>query len=440
MSGPKVVRIVTREEVVEICRGHLARVDATLTEWTRIGRRNDSVDDVEVTAAARRRDQLAALIEAGRFEELQKQAPAEVAFLRNDAQVRLARAAAAQAAARSRARRDEEAARALLRGLRASGRVMDPALESALERGDPEALSRGFALLAEGVDTPRASDELAARFREEGSTRTFASWLAAQPAARLDPAVERIEVRLGELSGLPGADRVPAWRRRLAEVEGADAERRSLLLDGLEVETGRALTDARRRGSLVSDLRLLLAELGSAGLSTPDPAADLETLDAATLELRLSESRASLERHRAANAAAARRAAVIEGLSSLGYEVREGMTTAFAQEGRLVLRSASRPDYGVEVSAAEGAERMQMRPVAFEAGGRGPDPSRDRDAETIWCGDVSSLQERLFEAGGGLRIERALPVGATPLKRIPVDRPEQAATEAAPARRERTIR
>jgi hypothetical protein len=40
MSGPKVVRIVTREEILGICHGQLARVDAALAEWTRKGRRN----------------------------------------------------------------------------------------------------------------------------------------------------------------------------------------------------------------------------------------------------------------------------------------------------------------------------------------------------------------------------------------------------------------
>jgi hypothetical protein len=105
-----------------------------------------------------------------------------------------------------------------------------------------------------------------------------------------------------------------------------------------------------------------------------------------------------------------------------------------------VLRSAARPDYGVEVSAVGGAERMQMRAVAFEAGGRGPDPARDRDAETIWCGDVSTLQDKLAEVGGGLRIERASPVGATPLKRIAVDGNVSPASAEAPAMRERTLR
>lgn len=41
MSGPKVVRIVTREEHEAICRGMLARIDAALEQWAETGRRND---------------------------------------------------------------------------------------------------------------------------------------------------------------------------------------------------------------------------------------------------------------------------------------------------------------------------------------------------------------------------------------------------------------
>ena len=50
--------------------------------------------------------------------DLQKQAPIEEAFLRDDVQVRLAKVAAEQAAARSRDRREREAAASLLRTLR----------------------------------------------------------------------------------------------------------------------------------------------------------------------------------------------------------------------------------------------------------------------------------------------------------------------------------
>src|SRR6185312_6389133 len=101
MSGPKVVRVVTREEILERCRGQLARVDAALEEWTRVGRRNDCLDDAAIEIASKRREQLASLIASDRFLEFQKQAATEEAFLRQDLQNRLNAAMTRQAEARS---------------------------------------------------------------------------------------------------------------------------------------------------------------------------------------------------------------------------------------------------------------------------------------------------------------------------------------------------
>jgi hypothetical protein len=44
------------------------------------------------------------------------------------------------------------------------------------------------------------------------------------------------------------------------------------------------------------------------------------------------------------------RSAVLEGLAGLGYEVTEGMSTAWVNGGRVVLRKAASPGYGVELS------------------------------------------------------------------------------------------
>jgi len=438
MSGPKVVRIVTREEILGTCRGMLARVDAALAEWRRIGERNDCVDTDAIAAAQARRDALEALIAADRFMELQKQAPIEEAFLRGDVQARLAKVAAEQAAARSRGRREREAASSLLRTLRKRGDAIDPDLERRLERGDGSALAQGFQLLAGSVTSPLASTDLAARLRDSGPPASFGEWLAARAASDTDPAVARIEARIAELLPLVDGAAAAQWSARLDEAADADPARRGLLLDGLEVATGRALNDARARATAVTDLDLLAAELNAAGLKTDELRAGVDALAADAIVARIAEGRVALETRRQALASAARRAAILEGLSGLGYEVNEGMRTSFVEQGRIVVRSASRPDYGVEVSAA--GVRMQMRPVAFDTGGVGPDPARDVDAETIWCGDVSALQAQLGDAGGDLVIERALPVGATPLKRIAVDAAAVGVAAEAPVLRERTLR
>ncbi len=436
MSGPKVVRIVTREEILEICQGQVARVDAALAEWVRIGQRNDCLDEEAHKTAQERRNALAALIANDRFMDLQKQAPIEEAFLRNDIQSRLAIVAAKQSMARAKGRRNEEAGQSLARRLQTLQVDVDQTLVAALLQGEADALSKGFALL--GAQKAKGVSPLIEKLRDD-SVQTFAAWLAQQPPAVIDPAIERLAVRIDELAPLVSADEATIWRSRLAEADGVEPARRHLLLDGLEVATGRALTEAGARYVLTIDVQLLIAETKAAGISAiGNDATDnlsIDELNALKTQLKL-----SLNEHRTAKATAARREAVLEGLTSLGYEVTEGMSTNFAENGQLVLRSAARPDYGVEVSAVGSGDRMQMRPIAFGGDGEGPDPRQDRDAETIWCGDVTSLQASLAKLGGGLTIERALAIGATPLKRIASPSRTTSRTTVAPKGNTRTVR
>lgn len=438
MSGPKVVRIVTREEILDICHGLLARVDAALSEWTQVGQRNACIDDEALAAARRRRGVLATLIEADRFMELRKQAPIEEAFLRDDIQVRLTKVAAERATKRSRTRREREAAASLLRSLRLGGESLAPDLERRLEQGEPDALAEGFKVLASRSATIGGSRDLAKRLSDGAASRSFADWLATQPSDSIDPTIARIDLRIAELSQLVDTGKTSEWHAQLDEAVNAEPARRGLLLDGLDVATGRALTGARWRSAVATDLELLAAEMKVAGLESETLRHGVESIDADTVASRISEGRAALEAHRQKQAVTARRAAVLEGLARLGYEVTEGMRTSSAQDGQLILRSAARPEYGVEVNAA--GERMQMRPVAFDARGVGPHASRDRDAETIWCSDVSALQGMLSEAGGGLVIEKSLPIGATPLKRVLVEKQSPVGAAEVPIRRERTIR
>jgi hypothetical protein len=414
MSGPKVVRIVTREEILETCHGQLARVDAAIDEWLRVGKRNGCIDDAAIAAVQQRRDHLAGLIAADRFIDFQKQAPIEEAFIRDDLRCRLAKVTEEQAAARSKERREKQAASAVLKALRAAGTEMEAKLESGLERGDPDATARGLLLLRPKAET-RADAALAARLNDGAPVQSFAEWTKAQSGGPDDPAIARIELRIAEIAQFGPVDQEEEWREKIAEAQSVDGARRDLILDHLEVQTGQELTMLRKRSAALSDFTLTIAEARAAGLETTVWAEGLDALAPAELDRRRTELAEAIEAARSERAVAARRLAVLEGLSALGYEVNQGMETLWASEGRLVLKSAVRPDYGVELA---GNERLQLRPVAFESGGCGPDPSRDRDAETIWCGDVTTLRESLAKLGGRLEIERAQPIGAVPLKRI----------------------
>jgi hypothetical protein len=107
-------------------------------------------------------------------------------------------------------------------------------------------------------------------------------------------------------------------------------------------------------------------------------------------------------------AADARHRAVLQGLASLGYEVSEGMATAWVQNGQVVLRKAANPGYGVELGGGTKSDRLQVRAVAFSSAGSARDASRDRDMETVWCSEFGRLQTLVASAGGGIDIEHDL--------------------------------
>lgn len=436
MSGPKVVRIVTREELINICEGHLARVDAALDRWISVGQRNECLDEATIAAAQGRRNKLAMLLAADRFMELQKQAPQEEGFLRDDLEHRLAQAAAAQAASRSRDRRASEASASVLSALRKSGRPIAPELEQGLERGDADATSR--ALLALAPSSRETLDrELAERLKTHNGSASFAVWMTDAPHDELDPAFAKIATRIAQVRQLNPAAVSKDWEERLVQAEAAPRERRHLMLDALEIETGRSLTAERERAAALSKLEAAIAQARVSGLDVDPWLERIDTLSIDEAKTRLAAIEAAHAQQRKSAAVAASRKALLSALGELGYELTEGMATVWATEGRLVLRNGARPDYGVEVS---GSGRIQMKPVAFERGGVGPDAAHDRDAETIWCGDVTRLQSALSAAGGALEIERALPIGAVPLKRVAIASSGDEARASAPSLKSKSFR
>lgn len=437
MSGPKVVRIVTREEVVAACRGLLAQLDDAMEAWETVGRRNGTVTDEEIRAMHRRRDEIWGMLAADQFVALQKAAAAQVDFLWEDQQERLATAAARAAEAASTARRSAAVARAVLDRL-ADTRV--PAdLRARLEEiaagrtEDGAAVARALSLLAADAEQGGVTErqrELAARLREPGGRESLAEWMAAQ-APQPSADAERLAARIAGFCALAGEAKAAVLHDRLRAAEAVQGPRRALLMDSLEADVRVAYDAARRRHELRARLRRLAAELAATEVSELARLAGslrdrMETDEDALRALETGAQRA-LDRQRGEAAARARREAVLTGLAALGYQVSEGMQTAWVQDGRVVLRHGTRPGYGVELASPTDAERLQVRAVAFRSAEAPADPVRDTDAETLWCGDLHALEARLAASGGGIEIERAFPVGAVPLRVVPDSTAEAAA-------------
>lgn len=432
MSGPKVVRIVTREEVIATCQRRLREVERALAAWQARAAMLGGLDDSDAAAMRQRLQRLRALLDQDRFPELQDAAKYELGFLDADLAEREQRAVTRAVEARAAARRRQDGRRALLAALndQADHAAADIArrLRAAGDDALDAVLAEGYAWLSNAAATEHSATSEAARAlartlkdgNEAQSDR--AGWLAEQAQALRDPRLQHIDRHIAELDVLAGASVAAPFRDRLALAEAeADRGRRQLLLDSLLLALADACRlDARLREQLAA-LRRLLAE--AVGLVDAEAAAQLgsEVEQAATnrdlerVTALTRQCQALIEEAASAHAAEARREAVLNALADLGYEVHEGMATAWAQNGRLALRKAATPGYGVEVGGQAATGRMQMRAVAFDAQ---RDRHRDRDIEALWCSDFRQLQSAIDAAGGELAIERALAVGEVPLKDI----------------------
>ncbi len=430
MSGPKVVRVVTREERVSICVGLLARLRAALDEWERVGRRNNTITDHDVNQMHARYQEFEKALAADRFDNLQRKIPADITFVQQDQEKRLADAIDREVRARRSERRKGRVAAEVLAALERSDVVVPSSLRDALMRGaagDSEsetAIRQGMALLRppDEMEVTKDQKALAERLKDGNDRQTFADWLSNHEGS-VGTEESKIERQLAELSGVLGPGAEAAFAKKLGEALNETlASRRALLMDSLIVEAAQAVRDARRRVLLQARLRAIAAEfqqLGNDG-GRQRSADILSAVEGTTDVLTRVEEQATtdLDGIRARAAASARRAAVLKGLAALGYQVTEDLETAWVQAGHVVVKRATQPGYGVELAGNPDAGRLQVRVVAFRSATTNPDRVRDEDAERLWCADLVNLQKSISAAGGGLAVERSLAIGAAPLKTV----------------------
>jgi hypothetical protein len=431
MSGPKVVRIVTRDEIIAICQDHLLQLEAALQRWQRIGQRNQLLGDEDVKSAHKRQAELRALLTADGFAELQKQVPEEIAYLQADTERRLSEAASRSASARLYGFRLAELARQSLEKSMRAQRPLSAALKGELEAvvqangSDRDRAEKALAqaLAVQMVDSPAALTHeqraLAERLRGGEQTRSLDEWVQRTfpegdaQALKADKVIEELSLIAGEEDAAPLAAR---YRAVLAEPAG---RRRQMLADTLMLDAVGALARANARAEALRSLELKAASLSS--IDKPEAKALAQRVssalaggDAEAAQELMQQVSAVVEQERKAVAARAQRSAIVNALKELGYEVREGMQTVAAQEGNVIVRRAANAEMGVQVSGMHGA-RVQFRPVRFGLPSSAGDTRKDRDIETIWCSDFHRLKEKFDGEHGHLKVEQARAIGEVPV-------------------------
>lgn len=429
MSGPKVVRVVTREELVSQCQALLARLDQSITLWKEacesLGQANQS--DMEKVVA--RRKELEALFRSDKFQDFTRSTSEEMAFLESDIGRR--QALFLEVRAREAARREagQQAAQTLLSALKGRRGSVDEGLLKSLELAAAGRLGREEAdkLLAQGFKSLSSAGEqglsqsqldLAKRLSSGIGAEGLVQWTASSEPT--DPRLDAVVRGIAELSLYAPSGLAAELEKRLEAVRStADSGQRNMRLDSLNIDITEVRLLAVKVSGLVKDIKLLDAELESFGEETGELRRRLESAlqdrKVDGLEVALKVAQTGFAEMQKESAARKRRHVVLHGLAKLGYSVNEGMSTALADAGRVVVKKPDFPGYGIELMGAGDSARLQVRTVALSAA---RDKSRDLDAESRWCSDFTKLKTELEKSGTHLIIERAKAVGEVALREL----------------------
>ena len=434
MSGPKVVRIVTREEIQANCRRHIKDVEEAVDAFVRVAKRLD-LDDASLRAGLRSRlDELESFFRAERWADVQKQGPRTIAFLRSETERIRTEAVAVAADVMSKRRRLVDSARSLIAAYENSGAVIPATLAQVVgdaldveERALPalqSVVDQAFRTLLSSAETGRPNAkqiQLADRLGKGETGVTLSEWLAAHPQSSSGDD-SRLDALLAEVSVLTNSTSAAALLQRAARIaEENSPSRRALLTDSLILDVAERLKMQRMADEAMArlrDARANLAAIASPATKTIEAALSeaLAADDPTNVDKLLAEARAVADREAQALIAIARRKAILSGLATLGYEIRATMETAWARDGRLIVKKPSRSDYGVELGAPADVSRLQLRLVGSETPSTPRTASRDKDEEIIWCGEFERLRALIVAQGGGVEIERAMAAGVQAVK------------------------
>lgn len=439
MSGPKVIRVVTKQEIMARALRRIDAVQDAIERWRTCASGCDALTVDEDKAVQKRFRSLVTMFEREQFQDIQRQCRIEIDALQAEMDRIREEAIAKAEQERCKRRQLQYSAETLIKTFEMGGRPVPEELSGiaslATSANETDIAAMGSILsslltnytlnVVENQNMTPLQKELSQRLTEGEKLQTLADWKshhdkdmkAIEPDRRLDKLLAEIETIECKEAAQPFVDRMTLIAKETS------SNRRSLLMDSLILDLVAHAHKRKEKEQAITAMREVRCELRRL---ISQQAKDLETnltnaIDSANIsssKILCDKGLALVKSETKSMAGASRREAILKGLTGLGYEIKENMTTAWAENGRIVIKKPNEKDYGVELGAVEDAERMQVQLVSLEQSSDISKASRDVDRETIWCSEFSRLTSLLAESGTALHIDKALSVGSRPLKQI----------------------
>lgn len=263
MSGPKAVRVVSREERIARCNTLLAQLDAQVADWLRVGHRLGILSDEDRTGTNEKVSLIRDLLAADRFDQVERQTPVVVEFLKRQLNEKVTKHAETKRRDKTVRRRMAIAAEQMLSMADAAGQDLDAAIRNRLESaaagsiGNPreveQSINEVIAVLSSVAISNSLSEDqrkLAESLRGGMKVQTVTEWVI-KTSRFDDDLATKVEGYIADLEASEGERIAESFVRRAAEIRGiSNHGKRRMLLDTLTIELAEEVKRLKRKREL----------------------------------------------------------------------------------------------------------------------------------------------------------------------------------------------
>lgn len=440
MSGPKVVRIVSREEMEAIKALHVSHLERVVEDIKRYSEQHTCFTDDQINEIQRRLKNFKNA-DASEYRRIEAQIPSEINFLKNEkqraedrarmkAKSKIERARSLQAACSSLESMYNRRSRSVPESIKDYKASLSSLSLIHLDQMEKD-IRESFLALDDANDKfVEENGDYLNRLKQGHESVSFDSWLNESSLKKPTAIENRINALIADLATaeIKPSERVSFTERAAQLFREPENQFTDMKLDSLCIDVNAHIKSYREKlqayhlccatlqnlQSISGEVTLEACESISSELTE-----SLEEINSAIKSLGDRFNSSLLER-----SAESKRHALLSALNRIGYRVLEGMETAYVENGRLVVKRSQDSSYGVELGGPQDLRRMQIRVVAKEGMAGFRSKQSDLDEETKWCDDFSRLKQTLSDSGMLLEIDRQLEPGEAEIKTVEFESPE----------------
>jgi len=447
MSGPKVVRITSREEMEFIKKSQISLFRAVYKSIEDYVQKNNLQAQDILTKLAERLAEYEQL-DAQHYQRFQQEIPAQIELFKQEKLNLEKKVINAIFEKHKKIDALTYARNSLISNFKEKSLEIPHALtntwpDEILEHNLPELEERITHAFTSLISQSKLNEELeeyglsseleqlSKRLNKDHHSQKLGEWKKINSIAFEDPSLKRLNLLLSELQILEinPEKKIDFLSRAKYITNDVSDSRQKLLVDSLTLDIATFIKRKKLQKNTLQEIKNLITQIELLDTTCSD--SDFLKLQEASENMSQKELQAILDRGQELKnklsreyIEKSRRDAVLKGMQSIGYKVEDNLSTAWVENGRLVVKKGTHSKYGIELASASNIERCQIRVVVDEKSKGVRSTEEDLAEELSWCEDFSVLRKELAEEGSVLEIEKMLDPGELDLKEVSFDTDE----------------